>query len=265
MSYFLADANGFVRDFASGGGLDRLHAWSKRADPVVQQFFKLGGTLEPKQLAAALRRSMGTVLEPMTREMVDALIDTAMTASAPLVVSDGTSGDDDFRADPDDLRAAIGNGNNQYRHDAGGKSEQPSKGAAHRAVAKLPKLSHNDSEFRAIPIKQATDKQAEVIDYVELKDQSANAETVQYDPSKDPDLLSTQDYVEQTKLNELINDYEKWADKPIGNVKAALKDENGPPIIVKFQGKTLIADGHHRIVAAKLLKKKLNVIRVRVK
>lgn len=93
MSYFLADETGFIRDFASGGGLSQMGSWAKepaQAGPIAN-FFRLGFTHSPSELADALesRLSLDGTVDGMRAELAQ----TARAAVGLLIVSDGTSDD----------------------------------------------------------------------------------------------------------------------------------------------------------------------------
>ena len=254
MSYYLADGNGFVRDFASIGGLDRLAAWSRSQDPIVQRFFDTGVTSMPKQLAEHLGRARASAAtQPITLEMVEALIATCKMAEGALMIGDGTQGNDDFRTASDEPMDLVGNGSNQYVH-VGGSSPQgqkPSKAAQQKALKQLSKLksvSNNDPDWARTPFPQASDKAVEAID----KRNVGKGETRDYDPSN-PNLYATQDAIEKPNVADIIK---RGADYSIRNGRGERSDL---PNIVHYKGKDYIYDGHHRLTAAKLTGQKVKV------
>ncbi|CAB4190428.1 hypothetical protein UFOVP1196_58 [uncultured Caudovirales phage] len=93
MSYFLADETGYLRDFASGGGLSQMRSWAtqpSQAGPIAD-FFTMGFTDAPTVLAEALesRLSLDGTVDGMRAELAS----TARTAAGLLIISDGTNDD----------------------------------------------------------------------------------------------------------------------------------------------------------------------------
>jgi len=85
MSYFLADANGHLGDFASTGGLRTLLA---RTDlPALQKFFDKGEADDALAADVASECAGDRECDYIARLMRE--------AEAPVVLCDGTSGEDD--------------------------------------------------------------------------------------------------------------------------------------------------------------------------
>lgn len=60
MTYFVADADGFVGDLASGGGLHVLYRWMERQlEPLIRELLEKGSTSRPGETAEALERAAG--------------------------------------------------------------------------------------------------------------------------------------------------------------------------------------------------------------
>lgn len=252
MSYFLVDGSVFIRDFATIGGLERLTKWSRSQDPVIKNFFDSGTTLEPKQLAAKLRLSK-PINDPIALEMIDQLIETANTARIALTISDGTSTEED-----DEVSALIGNGNNQYRHDAVGKSSAATQKAALTKLTAMPAISRSDPNFKATPFKQVSDTKAEQLEFMDV----THAEAQLYDPSKhESDLRSTQDYVEADKVADLIKQGNTDVAPTKQQIAKVMRGQNTDAVVIlRNGGKDYIMDGHHRMTAALLTKSKLHVV-----
>lgn len=88
MSYYLADANGYMEDFASIGGLREISKWAAGQGGPVARFFKDGQTNKPEELGPALRGAIGT---NNVTKLAAALKLAAERADTVLLVTDGES------------------------------------------------------------------------------------------------------------------------------------------------------------------------------
>jgi hypothetical protein len=248
MSYFLADANGYIDDFGSGAQVERFSIWANTQELIIKSFSDNGQTEQPLILAQALARAPKP-FNKVVWAMREELIEKCKQATGTLVISDGC-------VDTLNLKTMVGNGSNQYKS-VGTKAEQKT---AIQKLVRLPALS-NDPNFKATPIKQATDKEVQDVESREIV-------TAKADPAYDPsahDLHSTQDFVELDKVAQLIR--EGNTDKtPSGTVLDALvngghsHDVGEPVLIARVGSKDYIVDGHHRLSAALLSGQKIPVV-----
>lgn len=88
MSYFLADSNGPLVDFASIGGLADFREWAKNQPAVVRHFAFEGFTEDVEDLVAALEKNKPP---QKIQEQFDAILEAADNAEDILIISDGTS------------------------------------------------------------------------------------------------------------------------------------------------------------------------------
>lgn len=94
MSYYLADDNGYLADFASIGGLADLRKWAAGQAQDVKSFFETGETTNPSMLATALKTVK--IPGPIVADAVGLLRKFAPGAAGTLVISDGiTDGEDE--------------------------------------------------------------------------------------------------------------------------------------------------------------------------
>ena len=98
MAYYVADANGYIEDFASIGGLKQFAVWAAGVGGAVSAFARKGYTDDPDGLAKALAgaHAQGTV-----EEMRQALVTHAKAAKLCLILSDGMSDEIELRAAAD--------------------------------------------------------------------------------------------------------------------------------------------------------------------
>lgn len=86
MSYYCADADGYIGDIASGGGLHAFVAWAPETGPIGE-FLETGWTDDPKALAAALEKEKAS--DPKVDGTRALLAEYARKADEVLILSDG--------------------------------------------------------------------------------------------------------------------------------------------------------------------------------
>ena len=88
MSYYVADAAGYLADIASIGGWQAFRAWSKTQEPAIRQFVERGMTEQPLALQIALQKAVST---REVQSIVNDLITQCGRAEEILILSDGQS------------------------------------------------------------------------------------------------------------------------------------------------------------------------------
>lgn len=235
MSYYLADANGYLADWGSGRQLEMFDVWANKQETSIQLFASEGSAPDAQLLGAALSRC-----KPAYNKSVEAmrkyLIEQCKLAVSPIFIGDGVNDS------AGSMRANVGNGSNQYQS-KGADSTNISKAVA--KVQALPNLSNNDHDFKAVPFPQGKDAAVKAL---EKSDIPNNAKVVDYDPSVSKPL-ATQDYVEAHKVIDIIKQEASGGTIQSG---AAGGSSHEAVRIANFRGRDYIVDGHHRLTAALL-------------
>lgn len=90
MSYYAADANGYLDDVASVGGMRDFRNWAKTQEPVIRQFVERGSTEQITELADALEAAKAEGSVASTRNN---LVEQARKAQEVFILSDGNNGE----------------------------------------------------------------------------------------------------------------------------------------------------------------------------
>ena len=167
------------------------------------------------------------------------------------------------------MRAAIGNGNNQYKKDNAvkGKPSRAKVAAAKKALGELPEADAEDNEGGEILVETPwgeTGVDQETLP--DLAEQVNNGDYTVEDVSPDAELTPSQDGVDRIKVDSLIDSYPEWnevADQE--TMEEAIEGgEFATPVILETpDGQRIVIDGHHRLSAAKLLGEKVKALIVK--
>ena len=97
MSYVLADVNGVLDDFASIGGMRDFSNWALASEkPVLRHFVEVGVTEDIAELREELKDT-DSPPPPNVIEQFNVLVSAADRAEDVLIISDGTSDEDEPR------------------------------------------------------------------------------------------------------------------------------------------------------------------------
>lgn len=129
MSFYLADANGYIRDIASIGGWRGFIEWAPDDGPI-RDFIEQGETHDPESLATAL--SMEQADRLATDSIRRDLIEAARAADEILILSDGETSDETASVEAE----ADWNEADHPRADDGKFSESPGGGGSSEGEGK---------------------------------------------------------------------------------------------------------------------------------
>lgn len=87
MSYFLADANGYVADFANGKRLSELSEWAAERPSVIRRFVSHGFTGSPEQLAEEVEEEFASAPAEL-QPLLETLRNAAKRANEILLVAE---------------------------------------------------------------------------------------------------------------------------------------------------------------------------------
>lgn len=246
MSYYAADATGYLGDLASTGGWRALRAWAEeRGAPVVREFAAAGFTEDPAALAAYVR-DLGP--EDLDDEEVAGILGDlaayAERAEEILTVSDGVADEDEVeKFDPDQPRDEAGrwtSGGGPAGAEGTSGSPRATESGSHLSEspysrddwqARMPPRRDRESIIRALPITEVPVDQLRATQPAPRE--RIVAGLMELEPSE----------IDNTEV------------MPVGTK---------PPIwgVRMPDGKVDLMDGHHRVEA--LWRKGFNVFPVRV-
>ena len=86
MSYFLANEDGYVADFATNSGLAEFAEWAEKQGGPLADFIERGETEDPAALAGALAKLQTTGDNESIRK---ALLEAARNSVKILILTDG--------------------------------------------------------------------------------------------------------------------------------------------------------------------------------
>lgn len=241
MGYYLADANGYVEDFASIGGLREFSTWSAGHVGTLSRFAREGFTDDPGSLYEALGRSANPA-SPALTEMLQALQAAAKNAEGCLIISDGTGVHD---ATLETLWFDSKTGIDDHGRGPGKNVTANERAAALRKLHALkPDAEGMIPARRLMPVNTSIDVGDAAFE---------PGETREVDPRT---VTATQPYFNRDKVAQLVRDYPEW-DRAYSKAEVdafhAAPDQDGPPIVVEREGQHVALEGHHRLAAAKLL------------
>jgi hypothetical protein len=87
MSYFLADANGYVADFANSTRLVELSEWAAERPSVIRRFVSHGFTGSPEQLADEVAEELHSAPSQL-QPLLETLCSAARRANEILLVAE---------------------------------------------------------------------------------------------------------------------------------------------------------------------------------
>lgn len=132
MSYILVDDTGYLRDFASIGGLRSLREWSTGESETVRSFFEDGETTELQDLLKALEPNSN---DKVINKMILELRGTLREAKGRLIISDGIVADGRTLSTltEEDIEILGGKGSGNFGHE-GRPGEQGGSAPSHGAL-----------------------------------------------------------------------------------------------------------------------------------